>query len=450
MASKIAVIGGGVSGLATTHQLMQLGCDVTLFESRTASHEAGYMGTTVENGFVVEHGPNGFLNNEPETLKLVEELGLTDRIVWSGQRSKDRFIFWNGKLHKVPMSPPQLMQSELLSPLGKLRLIAEIAGFAGVGAEGESVFDFAERRFGTEVAERMVSPMVIGVFAGNAKKLSLEHAFPRMRQVEYESNSLILAAIKKGVGSKLFSFKNGTGELVKALHEKVSSRAWWGQTVVSIEKVPHDGGHQWRVCTKIGQFDFDHVVITTDHVTSAKWALRVGREDLAHLLQEMPCKPVISLSIAFEKKIPFAGFGTLVARDQGSHPQILGFLHPSDIFDNRSPDEKSLVTVMMGGVLDAKQSELGPESWLQKALTDLNRIVGSLPRVEKTWSWCHKPGIPQYDHSVMSRLATVMAAEQKRAASEGLWWNGNWFGGVAMNDCIRKSRQMAVELASLA
>jgi oxygen-dependent protoporphyrinogen oxidase len=452
--SKIAVIGGGISGLATAHQLMQLDCDVTLFEARKTAggpFEAGYMGTTLEYGFVVEHGPNGFLNNEPETLKLTEELGLTDRIVWSGQKSKDRFIYWDGQLHKVPMGPPQLMESKLLSPFGKLRLLAELAGFGGVGPEGESVFEFAERRFGVEVAERLVSPMVVGVFAGDAKRLSLEHAFPRMRQAEQDAASLILAAIKKKVGSKLFSFKNGTGELVQALQEKVGPRAWWGQAVTGIQKVPREDGNTWRVQTNAGEFDFEHVVITTDHQTSAKWAEHLGRTELSALLNEMPCQPVISVSIAFAARIPFAGFGTLIAREGGSFagkpPGILGFLHPSDIFEGRSPEAKSLVTVMMGGVLAPEVAHTNTESWLQSALSDLTKILGPLPAVEKCWSWCHRPGIPQYDVRVMPALSLQMTEELRHSPSTGLWWNGNWHGGVAMNDCIRKSRQLALNIA---
>ena len=445
---RVAVIGGGISGLSCAFALKRLGSDVQLFESRNLG---GYVGTQTDRGFVVEHGPNGFLDNESETRALISELALQDQVVWAGAIAKsDRYIFWNSKLHKVPMSPPALARSSLLTSFGKLRLLREIFGAAAPTSPDESVFDFARRRFGDEVARRMVAPMVIGVFAGDAETLSVEEAFPRMKRAEYKSSSLILAAVKKRVGSRLFSFRRGTGELINRLRAELSDCIWSNCEVTKIScldstRMVRRELPAWELSTALGTMYFDQVVITVDHDQARKFALQVSRPELGRALADIPCEPVVSLSLGFSSHIPFSGFGTLVARES-SGPRILGFLHPTDIFENRSPIGKSLVTVMMGGILDPSIAELNQNQMIDVALGDLNKILGDLPKVEASWLWVHRPGIPQYEGQALKRVRSALEMYRAQDQREGLYWCGNWLGGVSMNDCIRKSREVARRL----
>src|SRR5262249_10614212 len=183
---RVVVIGGGISGLVAAHRLKAAGrgLDVQLLEA--APRAGGHAWTTREDGFVIEAGPNAVLERagEPELRDLARELGIEPKLREARASAKRRFILRRGRLHRAPDSPPTVLRTSRLSPLGKLRLMME--PWASPPAEGaeETVQQFARRRIGREAAERLVDPAVAGISAGDSRRLSLRAAFPMMLEME--------------------------------------------------------------------------------------------------------------------------------------------------------------------------------------------------------------------------------------------------------------------------
>jgi len=220
---KIAIIGAGISGLSAAYYIKKLcpGAFVAVLEKEDFA--GGKMRTCRENGFLMEEGPNGFLDNKPHTLDLVAELGFSNRLFKSSDASRRRFIFLKNRLNRLPENPLRFLASRLMSVKGKARLLVEFFIKKGIPEHDESLHDFAVRRLGMEAAERLIDPMVSGIFAGDPKNMSLRAAFPRIYELERDYGGLfkgLIAVMKEkkrekkrgtpaGPGGTLTSFTNG-------------------------------------------------------------------------------------------------------------------------------------------------------------------------------------------------------------------------------------------------
>src|SRR5262249_4850320 len=158
-----------------------------------ADQPGGNIRTEERDGFLCEWGPNGFLDNEPATLRLVEALGLGEQLAPSSSAAHVRWIVRGGRLRALPARPPAFVTSDVLSLRGRMRVMLEWAQPAQRGVDDESVWDFAHRRIGREAADVLVDAMVTGVYAGDPRRLSIDGAFPRMRAMEREYGSLMRA-----------------------------------------------------------------------------------------------------------------------------------------------------------------------------------------------------------------------------------------------------------------
>jgi oxygen-dependent protoporphyrinogen oxidase len=199
---RVAVIGGGVAGLATALNILDRARDrdlpvsVTVFEKD--DHPGGNLRTLKQDGWQLEWGPNGFLDNEPATLRLVDRLGLRDDLVRSSDAARRRFLVVDDRLQEIPTSPKAFLKSEMMSTRAKLRLAGELFVPArkdlGRAAEDpntdETIDQFGTRRLGKAFAETMLDPMVKGVFGGESRQLSLAAAFPRMVELERDYGGL--------------------------------------------------------------------------------------------------------------------------------------------------------------------------------------------------------------------------------------------------------------------
>ncbi len=191
---ELVVVGGGISGLALAHYARRLaGIEPLVLEAD--SRPGGKVQTEWIDGCCCEWGPQGFLDNVPETLELADQLGLTGELVRADVASADRFIVRDGELRRVPLSPPAFLTSNILTLGGRLRVLLE--PFQPRGPEEETVFAFASRRIGREAAEVLVDAMVTGVYAGDSTRLSLPSTFPRMREMEATHGSLVKAMLAK-------------------------------------------------------------------------------------------------------------------------------------------------------------------------------------------------------------------------------------------------------------
>ena len=232
--AKAVVIGGGITGLCAAYYLSrELGREqVLLLEA--SDYLGGHVRTDHINGFSCDWGPNGFLDREPTTLEWIRDLGLSDRMVKANEAAARRFIYRDGKLHEIK-PPPAFLASPILSMRGRARLLCEPLLPPKQNDAPESIYDFAARRIGREAADMLVSPMVSGIFGGDAKRLSLEHCFPRMRAMEAEHGSLFKALMAKrkenkkasamGPGGVLTSFDQGASLLPETASSALGNRA---------------------------------------------------------------------------------------------------------------------------------------------------------------------------------------------------------------------------------
>lgn len=197
---RVAIIGGGISGISTAFLLenlkneLNLDMEITIIEKRL--RWGGSIETSREDGFIVEAGPNGFLDSKPHTLELLSMAGLSNNLVKSNDLARKRYIMRNGILHRLPENPPMFFKTKLLSFSAKMRILSEYFIQKSV-LEDESVADFARRRLGKEALEYLISPMVSGIFAGDPEKMSLRSCFPVIRDLEINYGGLFKGMIKK-------------------------------------------------------------------------------------------------------------------------------------------------------------------------------------------------------------------------------------------------------------
>jgi oxygen-dependent protoporphyrinogen oxidase len=390
---SIAVIGGGIAGLAVSYELMERaerlkqGIDLRCLEG--ADRPGGNIRTTRENGFLCEWGATGFLDNAPATVTLVRRLALGERMIKASAAAARRFIFRKGKLREVPLGPGAFLTSGVLSPWGKLRLLLEPLIPRRRSPETESVFDFASRRIGRPAAGVLVDAMVAGVYAGDSRQLELETTFPQMRRMESEHGSLFRAMLAKrkqagasgetlggpaGPGGTLTSFHEGLEELIDGLARALASRLCLNTPVARLTDMDTRG---FRVHLREGApLDVDAVVLACPAWHASRLVESMDHE-LAAALDAIPPAALAVVHLGYRRDAVGRqpeGFGFLVPRGQG--PRILGVLWPSCMFDRRAPDGSMLMTVMVGGAHDPDGARLDDADLLRLVRRDLQSTLG--------------------------------------------------------------------------
>jgi protoporphyrinogen/coproporphyrinogen III oxidase len=439
---KVAVVGAGISGLTAAYRLQQAGVEVVVLEREAVA--GGKIRSSSQDGLTFDWGPNGFLSNAPDTLKLVADLGLNPELEPASDAAKHRFIWRDGALHKLPGTPPAAIATKLLSPFQKIRAMLEYFVPASK-PEAESVFEFAARRFGRAVAETFIAPMVVGITSGDARATSLDALFPRMRAMEQSQGSLLRAMIagqrqakKTGIkppSSRLTSFKQGgIQRLTDRLQELLGTSLKLGVTVSKLEPV----NNGYRVFSSAGIFDVDAVIVATPAFVSAD-LLEDVNSDLALELRGIPYANVRVFGLTFKPSdVPanLEGFGFLATRDQGI--RILGCLYTSTLFPQQTTNDLVFLRVICGGSTDPEFADLSSESALEIVKHDLQKTLGITTQPISVQEVRWDKGIPQYtlEHPTrMSRIQTLL--EQ----SPGLYLAGNAYRGVGMNDCIREAEK---------
>ena len=244
--NRVVVAGGGIAGLSAAWMLKTRDPRLEVIVLESAGRPGGNIRSKRIDGYLCESGPDGFLDNAPATLGLVRALGLDDRLQPSNDAARRRFIFRANRLHEVPASPLGMLRTGLLSTRGKLRLALE--PFARRRQdEDESIHRFAERRIGREAANVLVGSMVSGIFAGDARELSLRACFPRMRQLEDEHGSLLRALVATrrtrtksdaagAPSGHLTSFTGGMSDLIDGLCSKLEGSVRTKTPVLAVER----------------------------------------------------------------------------------------------------------------------------------------------------------------------------------------------------------------------
>lgn len=459
---QAVIIGGGISGLSTAWLLRRqaqahgVALQITLLEKE--AQVGGKIRSIRDSGFVCEWGPNGFLDNKPQTLELCRALGVEDRLHKSNDNARKRFIYSGGELHRLPENGPSFLKSRLLSWPGKLRLLGEPFAPPPPAGVDETLADFARRRLGQEALDKLIGPMVSGIFAGNPETMSLNSCFPRIAQLEREYGGLFKAMLKlakqkrheqaagkvtssaAGPGGTLTSFREGIQVLTDTLQEQLGDCA---RTGCGVQAVQADGG-RYRIETDgCGSLAADLVILAAPAYAAAGM-LSALNPAVAALLEQIPYASLSVICCGYERQRiqhPLDGFGYLITRKAGR--STLGTLWDSSMFENRAPDGAVLLRSMAGGACLPELVNLPDGLLLSRVQDDLCQIMGidadpSFVRIFK-----HQQAIPQYLAGHGKKLTDL---EALIAGHPGLLMTGNAFRGVGLNDCVASSH-LTVERA---
>ncbi|KIH76204.1 protoporphyrinogen oxidase [Geoalkalibacter ferrihydriticus] len=456
--TRIAIIGAGISGLTTAflleRQAQAAGLDLEIVVLEKKDRIGGKIWSIRDEGFLCEWGPNGFLDSKPWTLELCEQLDIRNRLLRSDDNARKRYIFSEGVLHRLPENGAMFLKSKLISWPGKLRLSGEMLIPAKRDGEDETLADFGRRRLGAEALDKLIAPMVSGIFAGDPETMSLKSCFPRIQQLEEEYGGLVKAMVKlakkkkkeikegkqvasaAGPGGVLTSFTGGIQELTDGTAVKVRGEI---RKAASIERILRkDGGFELRF-EGGGTLDADVVVSAAPAHALAEMA--VGLDDaLVTLLNEIPYAPMNVICFGYERdKVAHSldGFGYLIPRKEGC--STLGTLWDSSIFPNRAPEGMVLLRSMMGGAANPGAIEFSDAEVRARTLADLNAAMGIAAEPDFVRIFRHPQAIPQYIVGHAKRLA---ALDERLQDIPGLYLTGNAFYGIGLNDCVHASHQV--------
>ncbi len=456
------IIGGGISGLTVAHAsgLVKQPGKCELWEC--TGRLGGTIGTDRVDGYSVDWGPNGFLDREPLTLQLVDELGLRDCLEPANPKSEKRFIVKNGRLHPVPFSPGKMLSTGLLSPLEKARVFCEPFIAARRSDDDESVFDFAARRIGRAAAETFVDPMVSGVYGGLARELSLPSCFPIMREMEIRYGGLVKAliarqrerrrAIKNGApakqrsggpagpGGHLTSFKTGSDVLIQKLGDQLRAVIRMNRHISRIRR----NSEAWEITDQTGIAVQARNLVVACPAYAAAPLLKDFDRELAEAFDAFPYAPIIVLATGHRQediRHPLDGFGFLIPRTQGM--RTLGSIWTSSIFAERAPEGYVQFRSMLGGAGDPSVLELSDEQVWSTLRRELDPLVGirNDPAFMRIYRW--EKGIPQFKLGHRERRAEL---ERLVSRHPGLFVAGNAYYGISLNDCVKMAYRVARQL----
>ncbi|MGH9317798.1 MAG: protoporphyrinogen oxidase [Thermoanaerobaculia bacterium] len=433
--SPTVVIGAGLSGLVRAHGLLRAGHEVLLLEA--SDRAGGVVRSEHVDGFLLELGPNT-VRPTPEIWELVRELGLDGQALLSDPRAP-RYIDFGGRLQALPMSPPALLRTSLLSTRGKFRLLAEPFIKRGENP-AESVRSFFTRRLGPEVAERLVEPFVSGIFAGDGSRLCASACFPRLALWEQEDGSLLRGAIRERLRVRgqrppvrgLLSFREGLDTLSRALAARVGKSL---KTETPVDKILH-AGDSWIVAAVGKEFPASRVVVATPARQAAR-LVEAFAPEAASALSAIPHPPLAVLHLAWPlaafPRRP-AGFGHLVVPQEGR--RILGAVWSSSLFPDRAPSGQALLTIFLGGARDPDASSLSDGELVRLAARDVESALNIREEPRMLSMTRYARSIPQY---VAGHAARIRVLEETEQRFPGFVFLGNYRGGISVGDVIRQA-----------
>lgn len=442
--TKVAVVGGGVTGLCAANLLAKSldPGDVLLLDE--SDQPGGNAKTDEVDGFVCDWGPNGFLDKEPRTLEWAESLELGASLLRANELAAHRFLLLNDSLIEL-VSPPMFFFAPVLSVSGRLRMMCEPLVRARRDDSPETIWDFAVRRIGREAADTLVSAMVLGLFGGDARQLSLAHCFPAMAAMERDYGGLLKAMIAKrkeagggpmGPAGTLTTFEGGIGTLTERAARDLGDRVRLGCQVSSLEREKS----RYRIKTSTGDVEAEYVILASPAYRAADITRRLDPQ-LSNALTVIQHAPIAVVCTGYPRdrvEHDLKGFGFLVPPNQGK--RVLGCIWTSSIFPDFAGHNHVLLRTMVGGALDPGAIKRSDNELLDIVAADVHPVMGIHSQPEFTRIYRHPHGIPQYHCNHDDVLANIADAE---ARHPGLIFAGSGYHGVSINDCVASACRAA-------
>jgi oxygen-dependent protoporphyrinogen oxidase len=460
MMKKVAIVGGGVAGLAAAYELARLarnGAAVqgVLFEASTRL--GGIVETVREGGFVIECGPDAWVTEKPWARELAEELGLGSEVMASNDSTRKTYVLIDKKLQvmpdgmrmMVPVDLDALNASELFSAEAKQAYRDEVGRAEELRAEApegdESVAEFVRRHFGDEVLKKIGAPLLSGVFGGDVTKLSVQAVLAPYVTMERERGSLIAALQARASASSknhsvFTTLRSGLGTLVDRMIATIPEDWVRLASEVSFLSCGEEG---WLVGTSRGVERFDAVMMAAP-VDVAR-SLLAPLDERAAQLMEMEASSAVVVGFGFSDATKFdmpPGFGFLVP--QGSDSLLLACTFVDQKFDDRVPQGGRLVRAFFGGKAADRLMRCGNDETAAVARMELARILGPLPEPQVTVVRRWPRSLPQYGVGHLERMEELA---ERVSELDRLWLLGNGYRGVGLPDLVRDARAAARQFA---
>lgn len=440
---KIIILGAGISGLSTAWYLSQTSLPLDIVILEKTNRVGGMLHTDHTTGFHFEKGPRIFkINRSNTTLQLVEELGLLKEVICSNAHLHNRYLWWNEELHPFPTNPITFFWSPLTRGFVKA-LLTEWK--QPVKRGDETVWDFIIRRFNYDVAQRLFDPLVVGIFGGDSRLISVRALFPKLKEWEERYGSITRGLWKHWLQNRkspkgsfpipnaslsaLFSFREGIEQLTSTLLSKTPASIYYhheAQEVFETEK---------GIVVKTNQGK-----VVADYVFCALPALQAGKLFIKQMptfsreLVSLKSQELIVLNLGYKQSVlPVEGFGYLTPNYIGE--DILGVLFDSSIFKqhNRYAKETRLTVKLR----DLGQSE---EEAIRMALLGIRRHLRISKDPEAISLKRGALAIPQYTVNHLERIANLYSEFRKKMPR--CYLTGNYRIGVSVDQCILCSKEV--------
>ncbi len=471
---RIAIIGGGIAGLAAAFELEKArksgsSVEYMLFEARPRL--GGSLASEIVNGAVLERGPDSFLTEKPAAAELCRELGLGADLIPSNDAARKTYIVVHNRLVPLPdglmfLVPTKLVPTaltRLFTLRTKVRMALELLHPPTTNGHDESVAALVERHFGQEAVDRLADPLLSGIYGGDAAELSAQTVLPRLVDMETKYGSLtrgMLAAHKKmravaknstkgsNRGAAIFTaLRCGMQQLVDALIAYLDPDCVRTATpVAAIEKT----GDGWSIEAAGARLEFDALIMAVPAWAAGNLLEQVDPV-LSAELGSIPYSSSITVNLIYDEarigQLP-EGFGFLVPVSEGRSMLACTFAHRK--FLGRTPPGKAVFRAFLGGMKRDELMAESDEALIATVRREMSEILGAktipatvAPEYAQVSRWSR--AMAQYAVGHRERMQRV---KDRVAALPGLRLVGNAYDGIGVPDCIRLGRQAARELAA--
>ncbi|TDY51039.1 oxygen-dependent protoporphyrinogen oxidase [Alicyclobacillus sacchari] len=463
---KVAVIGGGITGLTAARRLLQrsrtdgMACDIVLYEKE--NRLGGKIRTYREQGLVVEGGPDSMLARKPAGVQLLRDLGMEADIVYMNPGASQTFIVRNGRLHPMPQGTfvgipadvPTFLASSLLSSQGKLRALADVWLPASHMEEDVSLGAFLRSRLGDEWVDYLGEPLLAGIYAGQIDHLSLFATWRQLYDLAVQSRSLIIGAIANrkrqqthhsgpSGRSAFVTVRTGLESVIERLRDDIAQGVSIRTgTEISAMRRTADG-YELQAVDENGAMQtdrFDGVVITTPVAAAKNLLHQLGVAGDGFVV---PYASTATVILAYRKRDVSVDLshasGFLVPRSEGMAMTASTWM--SSKWPHTAPADMVVLRCYVGRAGQQEHLRLDDEAMVKQVSHEVGHIVGI--QAEPTWHkvtrWSH--AMPNYLVGHGERLQALRAAIQSQAPSLAV--AGAGYEGLGLPDCILQGQQAA-------
>ncbi len=443
---QIIIIGGGISGLSTAWYLSRTTQPIEILLLEKSSRFGGWLHTDHTKGFHFEKGPRTFkVDKSPSTMQLIQELGLENELIWSQSKPHHRYLWHEKELHRFPTNPI----SFFMSPLTKGFLKAAFTEWRRPGKEGdETVYEFVLRRFNYDVARLFFDPLVVGIFGGDIRKISVRACFPMLKSWEEQYGCVTKGfwhhwKKKKEISScsehvpglplsAIFSFKQGIEQLTQRLLAQTPLTCHSGQEIQGISR--DEEGFEVHSQTRTYRAD---AVFCALPVREAAELFQQCVPEIARELHRVPSEGITVVNVGYDHSVlPVQGFGYLTPTY--SHEDVLGVVFDSSVFPqlNRHAQETRLTIKL--------EDKGKSEAWsIDAALKGIRKHLNISQNPTAISFKRNIRAIPQYGVGHLDKMAALKEDLSKKMP--GCFLVGNYLTGVSVDQCIARAKQAVSE-----